>query len=905
MLKRGCVCLLKKQRHHHINHRYHVYPNIIICTERNRYVEVKPKRQITSIKQLEDIVHRAQSELFLKFSFEHLIKREQLIDQISKLLLEKVMDQEASKPHHEGSNRYGVYLTGPLGSGKTELLNQVASKLFEEGWAVVRLPSMALWTLPEFSSPSDACQYFIWFMRQQFKHGNRFHKTDPLPDWWDSVLDNWQKTDESVVVKQLFSHLEKYDKHRLLIISDDHHLLYKNYPLANRPGYIGNAYLTVYPYMELAFPGTRFKRGTMLLAGEQTCDSLKYSDVSNKQKYTHVFVNQFDTNEWNRLFEQNEKISKMLCLDQIDIQKEMVQLTNRLIGQLAIFCDQLIKKQNENVRLPKVLKNLFSKVSNQPISSYWIETNPELVRSMLQNFRVNSKRIYQEKFHNIVSSLLPNPKVNTTKVFWTTRNEFLRDRTRFYEQLFYYLVPLQNHDLLIMSIKRVETGNNRADSKVFRNSSLEKVLLEGGFVYIDQDGNYQPSNPMAREVIFSEMTNALYRLKFNYNSQRTQDLGYLDTPKEMYTRKKGAIIRELSRRILELNCDPSIYQEVDRMKQLYMECKASTSFKEAVTLTPIKKYNKEEYALLTPEEIEERDRNIAKLFLGDLDEEKGKTRDIDAIQQEKETLFQNMFDNTLPETIFQDAEDIPILINEPNPMVSIAVRTLDRSKRARINLLKPHKDDFAPTKSMTTPVTVYKLKDNETVTSYLQSILTSEDNNLDVRLIIPYSTRVKGDIDLIVATRKNQKDQKWNVIFFKVINLEEQNEPQKKIVRISARNQYDLAVGTNKQDVYESGHLVLITFEDKPPEDYEHATEISVVSQGINMENVWISYKEDYLRDDWDKIKLYFPELARRRRLLIEKHKVVGDDPNEEFIENVLQKMGHKKKFNADWDLEL
>jgi hypothetical protein len=164
---------------------------------------------------------------------------------------------------------------------------------------------------------------------------------------------------------------------------------------------------------------------------------------------------------------------------------------------------------------------------------------------------------------------------------------------------------------------------------------------------------------------------------------------------------------------------------------------------------------------------------------------------------------------------------------------------------------------------------------------------------------------VKGDIDLIVATRKNQKDQKWNVIFFKVINLEEQNEPQKKIVRISARNQYDLAVGTNKQDVYESGHLVLITFEDKPPEDYEHATEISVVSQGINMENVWISYKEDYLRDDWDKIKLYFPELARRRRLLIEKHKVVGDDPNEEFIENVLQKMGHKKKFNADWDLEL
>jgi len=842
--------------------------------------------------------------------------RVELRDRAIELLTQKVIDQEANVSHHEGTEKYGVYLSGPIGSGKTQLMQQVADRLFEEGWAVVRLPDMRTWTMKQFSSPSDACKYFIWYMKQQFGSGGsffggksvaKFHKTDPLPEWWHRILDNPSGVNESSVVKQLFNELEQYTAHRLLVICDDHHLLYTKHRIPVNSGVIDNCFFALYPFMELIFPGSRFKRGALLISGEQTTDSFKNAVVGVKQKFSYVYVNRLNDIEWNNLLSTNETARKLLCLDSEknrqlnhDIELELKELTNGFVGSVEVICNEIAKRLEEQNKFPKMFKTMLSKVVKQTP-----ESNPELVRSVLSDYRREKQSSYTERLNSEILTLFPHPAKNTVKSFWAIRNEYLRDTTKFYEQLFYYLVPLYNPDPLLKEVRRNEMLDSKSDFKLFRNTNMEKVLLRKGLIYVDANGNYLPTNSIAHQAVFEVMVNSLYRLKFNYNAQRTRDLQFIDSPKEMYSRKKGAIIRELSRRVLEFNTHPSVYEHVDLMKQLFLECKASSKMDETITMTHIPKSGKEEFALLTDEEMERRERDIATFLMGEQMFENGRNAaQMDEAYEKRREMFVSKF-GSLPKEIFEDTLNIPVMLNEPNPLTTLHVISLNRDKRARINLLKAHKDEYDPAQKMTTPVTVHKLTADQTVEQYLQTIPQSSDNNLDIQLIVPYSTRIKGDIDLIIATRKNSPDQKWNAIFVKVINLEEFSEMTTKDVHISKRYHTDLAQSTNKQGIFENGYLVLLSFDEKPPADKEYAVKVDVESPGINLSNVWLSYKEDYMRDDLVNIKNYFPEISRRRKVIVAQNTIAGDDPNEDFIENAMLQMGSKKKFGADWELRL
>jgi hypothetical protein len=887
---------------------------------RTRYIEVAPKPLIQTTKQIEERLKQYQiTNPNSIFAFEKHVQRPNLTQKAVSLLRSKLEDVEANKPHHVGTEKYGVYLTGPFGSGKSTLLDEIADQCLEEGWAVIRFPELSKWTLKEFSSPSDACKFFIYYMKNQYSSGRKFHKTDPLPKWWNEIFNNKQKLDEATVVKQFFKELEKYEDHRVLIVCDDFHCLYNDYPIP-RAGVVSDNYVGTYPYIELIFPITRFKRSVVLLAGEPTSDGLKNSVVAGRDKFSFISVGKLEDHEWSELFASNQQAANLLFIK--DNEQRLQHLTSGLVGDVVNIGDKIIRKQNESVPLPGIMKNIFAKMSQQQIGSYWFEPNAELVTTILQQYEQEQYDRFTTILNELLYSEFPDHNLTSVRSFWAAQNEYMRFKSKFFENLFTYLVPLYNPDVLVKEITRRTEGEHEVpEYKLFKNSVLEKILLKGGFIFMNSKGDYEARNPIAYRVMFKTLANSLHRLKYNYNSQRTHDLSYMDSPKEMYTRKKGALIRELARRIVELEADPETYAKTDLLKQLHTEVKASTNFKnDVVTLTPVKRgtrpMDKEQYAFLTEEQQEQRDKNIAALIFGEEVNEDSDDAEKPAQavpDKEKFEAFQRKFNGQIPANIFEDAENIPIIVNEPNPLTNISARSLNREKRVKINILSKHKDDFKPREKVTTPVTVYKLKNEETVTSYLKTIPESDNNLLDVQLIVPYSTRTKGDIDLIVATRKNAPGNKWAAVFFKVINLEETTESlTKKTVRISDKNHLDVALSTNGQDIYEKGNLVLLCFEEKPlSSEFTIASlvHVNVISPNANMNNVWLSYIEDYMKDDMENIKSYFPEASRRRKSMIERYnKSVARDfvveaPEETFVEDAMQRIGDKKKLQEFYDL--
>jgi energy-coupling factor transporter ATP-binding protein EcfA2 len=407
-----------------------------------------------------------------------------------------------------------LIVVGPKGSGKSTLLRVVADMCERDGWIILQMPNGQEWT-EGIKTREDAAMHLIRHLVAEFERLEDKYKSSPEISGtfskWLKKIDNLmaENKEPGKICLQIMSEVKDCTEFPLLLVFDDVQALFKYFTPKH-------AYNVIYPYHEALLHNHHYKKAQVLVACDQTYESLRY--------YYNLLTMNPDcvrTVEMNAFSE--EELSVYLINKNSNLNKEQVKsVTGGFPSDVSALHDQYHSDIDQYIRETRKDKDqILQKLETTP-NGHAFEF---ITESMVTQWEKGSQ----------------NPDIVNRRLF-----NYSTSKSYFYNNLFDAIVPGQPQ---------------------YTGGLVDSILLDHAFMYrlpsisLSQARHYYFRNPVSYDALLQDLADHLYGMRFNMMSRRTKGILQIvesDNKPKTVEARQFALRRELLYRFIEIHARVSL-----------------------------------------------------------------------------------------------------------------------------------------------------------------------------------------------------------------------------------------------------------------------------------------------------------------------------------------------------------